>query len=166
LVPYSKFHNIPAKRSCSAKQHLSNSAHLIRRIVRGLSIYIYQFFIPTDLQAQCPTFATREASVVGKSTYPSIPSNTTVNAVRPKVPHRPSPNPIANAYLHRAMFIQTCVMWVYACLLSKCITRACGVNFSALFTRPETKTRASNTAPTPPNPLQHVPKNTAMLNTE
>jgi hypothetical protein len=30
------------------KQHPSNSAHLVRRFVRGLSIHIYQFFILND----------------------------------------------------------------------------------------------------------------------
>jgi hypothetical protein len=33
------------------------------------------------------------------------------------------------------------------------VTRASGVNFRALFTHPQTKLRALNTAPTPPNPL-------------
>jgi hypothetical protein len=33
------------------------------------------------------------------------------------------------------------------------VTRAIGVNFRALFTHPQTKPRALNTAPTPPNPL-------------
>jgi hypothetical protein len=41
---------IPAKLSRSAKQHPSNSAHLMRRFVRGLSIYVYQFVIPTDFR--------------------------------------------------------------------------------------------------------------------
>jgi hypothetical protein len=35
---YSNFRIIPAKLSRSAKQHPSNSAHLMRRFVRGLSI--------------------------------------------------------------------------------------------------------------------------------
>jgi hypothetical protein len=49
----------------------------------------------------------------------------------------------------------------------KNITRACGVNSRALFTHPQTKPRALNTAPTPPNPLQNVPaKNVVMWNTE
>jgi hypothetical protein len=38
------------------------------------------------------------------------------------------------------------------------LTRACGVNFRALFTHTQTKSCALNTAPTPPNPLQQVPK--------
>ena len=46
------------------------------------------------------------------------------------------------------------------------ITRASGVNFRALFTHPQTKPRALNTAPTPPNPLQNPPKNTVLWNTE
>jgi hypothetical protein len=41
---------IPAKLSRSAKQHPSNSAHLVRRFVQGLSIYVDQFFIPTDFR--------------------------------------------------------------------------------------------------------------------
>jgi hypothetical protein len=61
---------------------------------------------------------------------------------------RLSPKPIALAYLQRAQFIQTCVMWVFTCLLSRYITRAFGVNF------PQTKPRALNTARTPPNQLQ------------
>jgi hypothetical protein len=47
-------------------------------------------------------------------------------------------------------------------LLSKSITGACGVNFRALCTHPQTKFRALNTAPTPPTPLQQVPTNTIM----
>jgi hypothetical protein len=73
---------IPAKLSRNAKQHPSNSAHLMRRFVRGLSIYIYQFIIAADFRAQFPTRATRGAGVVGTSTYPSIP-DTTVNDMRP-----------------------------------------------------------------------------------
>jgi hypothetical protein len=46
------------------------------------------------------------------------------------------------------------------------ITLANGVNFRALFTHPQTKPRAWNTASTPPNPLQKPPKNTVMWNTE
>jgi hypothetical protein len=42
---------IPAKLSRNAKQHPSNSAHLMRRFVRGLSIYVYQFLIPIDFRA-------------------------------------------------------------------------------------------------------------------
>jgi hypothetical protein len=68
------------------------------------------------------------------------------------VPHgqvgpRPSPKSIALACLQRAVFIQTCVMCVFARLVSKNITRACGMNFRALFTHPQTKPRALNTAP-------------------
>jgi hypothetical protein len=71
----------PAKLSRSAKQHPSNSAHLMRRFVRGLPVYVYQFFISIDFRAQFPTRATRGAVVVGTNTYPSIP-NTTVNVMR------------------------------------------------------------------------------------
>jgi hypothetical protein len=54
-------------------------------------------------------------------------------------------------------------MCVLARLLSNNITRASGVNFPALFTHPQTKPRALNTAPTPPK----IPKNTAIMwNTE
>jgi hypothetical protein len=49
-------------------------------------------------------------------------------------------------------------MCVFARLLSNNITRASGVNFHALFTHPQTKPRALNTAPTPPNPLQKGPQ--------
>jgi hypothetical protein len=73
---------------------------------------------------------------------------------------------IAPAYWKRALFIQTCVMWVFTRLFSKNITRTCGVNSRAVFTHPQTKSRALNTAPTPPNPLQQVPKNTHMWNKE
>jgi hypothetical protein len=64
------------------------------------------------------------------------------------------------------MFIQTCVMCVFARLLSKNITTACGVNFRALLTHPQTKPRALNTAPTLPNPIQKAPQNTVMWNKE
>jgi hypothetical protein len=84
-VNYSNFRNIPAKVSRSAKQHLSNLAHFMRRFVLGLSIYFYQVFIPNDIQAQFPMRVTRGVGVVGTSTYPSIP-NTTVNVMRPKRP--------------------------------------------------------------------------------
>jgi hypothetical protein len=42
---------IPEKLSRSAKQHPSKSAHFLRGFVRGLSIYVYQFFIPIDFRA-------------------------------------------------------------------------------------------------------------------
>jgi hypothetical protein len=51
FVDYFDFHITPAKLSRSAKQHPSNSAHLMRRFVRGLSVHVYQFFIPTDFRA-------------------------------------------------------------------------------------------------------------------
>jgi hypothetical protein len=74
-INYSNFHNSPAKVSRSAKQHPSNSAHLLKRFVRGLSKCIYQFFIPIDLKAQFPTCAaTRGAGMVGTRTHPSIPN--------------------------------------------------------------------------------------------
>jgi hypothetical protein len=38
------------------------------------------------------------------------------------------------------------------------ITRACGVDSRAPFTHPQTKPRALNTAPAPPNLLQQAPK--------
>jgi hypothetical protein len=60
------------------------------------------------------------------------------------------------------MFIETCAMCVFARLLSKKITRAIGVNFRALFTHPQAKPRALNTASTPPHPLQTAPKNTVL----
>jgi hypothetical protein len=44
-------------------------------------------------------------------------------------------------FIQRAAFIQTCVMCVFARLLSKNITRASGVNFRALFAYPQTKAR-------------------------
>jgi hypothetical protein len=49
LFPHYSGKAAPHRRS--AKQHQSNSAHLMRRFVRGLSIYVYQFFIPTDFRA-------------------------------------------------------------------------------------------------------------------
>jgi hypothetical protein len=49
-------------------------------------------------------------------------------------------------------------MWVSTRLFSKYITHACGVNFHAPFTHPQTKPRALNTASAPPNPLQQVKK--------
>jgi hypothetical protein len=51
VINYFNLQIIPAKLSRSAKQHPSNSAHLLRRFVRGLSIYVYQFFIPIDFRA-------------------------------------------------------------------------------------------------------------------
>jgi hypothetical protein len=48
VMNYLHLQFIPAKLSRSAKQHPSKSAHLVRRFVRGLSIHVYQFFIPTD----------------------------------------------------------------------------------------------------------------------
>jgi hypothetical protein len=84
---------IPAKLSRSAKQHPSNSAHHMRRFVRGFSIYAYQFFIPTDLQTQFPMCATCGAGVIGTSTYPSIPN---VNVMRPERASSTSPITKAN----------------------------------------------------------------------
>jgi hypothetical protein len=88
--------------------------------------------------------------------------------MRPKRPSWTSPLTKVNppAYLQRAVFIQTCVMWVFTRLLSKNIARACGVNSLTLFIHLETKPRALNTAPTHPNPLQQVPLNTVIWNTE
>jgi hypothetical protein len=51
VMNYFNLQITPAKLSRSAKQHPSKSAHLLRRFVRGLSIYVYQFFIPIDLRA-------------------------------------------------------------------------------------------------------------------
>jgi hypothetical protein len=48
------FRITPAKLSRSANQHLSNSAHLMRRFVQGLSIYVvYQLFIPSLIPDVC-----------------------------------------------------------------------------------------------------------------
>jgi hypothetical protein len=49
-------------------------------------------------------------------------------------------------------------MCVFARLLYKNITRASGVNFRAQFTDPQTKPRALNTSPTPPNPHPKSPQ--------
>jgi hypothetical protein len=84
--------------------------------------------------------------------FPTSPSTWCVP--NGQVGPRPSPRPIAPTYLQRAVFIQTCAMWVLTRLLSKNITRASGVNFLALSTHPQTKPRALSTAPTPPSPLQ------------
>jgi hypothetical protein len=46
----------------------------------------------------------------------------------------------------------------FCSLAFQIITRASGVNFRALFTHPQTKHRALNTAPTPPNPSKKPPK--------
>jgi hypothetical protein len=51
VMDYSNSRIIPAKLSRSATQHPSNSAHLMRRFVRGLSTCVYQFFIPIDFRA-------------------------------------------------------------------------------------------------------------------
>jgi hypothetical protein len=51
VMHYFNLRIIPAKLSRSAKQHPSISAHLMRRFVRGLSIYVYQFFTPIDFRA-------------------------------------------------------------------------------------------------------------------
>jgi hypothetical protein len=96
FVSYSDLRNVPAKLSRNAKQHPSNSAHFVRRLfVRGWEIYVYQFFIHNDLQAQFPTRITRGTWVVGTSTYSSIP-NTTVTVMRPKWPNLTSPLTKAN----------------------------------------------------------------------
>jgi hypothetical protein len=95
-VNCSIFHNIPANLSQGVKQYTSNSAHLMKRFVRGLTIYIYQLFSLADLIAQFPTRATRGTGVVGTSTYPSIPNTNTVNVMRPKRPSWTSPLTEAN----------------------------------------------------------------------
>jgi hypothetical protein len=79
--PVNYFRIIAAKLSRSAKKHPSYSARIMRRVVRGLSIYVYQFLIPTHFQAQFQACAARGAGVVGTSTYPSIPN--TNNVMRP-----------------------------------------------------------------------------------
>jgi hypothetical protein len=76
------FRIIPVKLSRIAKQHSSNSAHLMMRFLQGLSMHVYQFFVHTCFYALLQTRATRGAGVVGTSTYPSI-TNTTVNVLRP-----------------------------------------------------------------------------------
>jgi hypothetical protein len=84
---------------------------------------------------------------------------TLFNVMHPKRLSWTSPLPKANRpRLVAACNVETSVMWVFTRLLFKYITRACGVNFRALFTHPQTKPRQLNTAPTPPNPLQQVPK--------
>jgi hypothetical protein len=80
---------------------------------------------------------------------------------------RPSPKPIALAYLHPEILISTCVMWVSIRLFFRHITRACGVNFHYPSTHPQIKPCALNAASTLPNPLQQVPENTVIMwNTE
>jgi hypothetical protein len=51
VMNYLNLRNIPAKLGRSAKQHPSNLAHFMRRFVRGLSIYVYPFFISIDFRA-------------------------------------------------------------------------------------------------------------------
>jgi hypothetical protein len=51
FVNYFNFRIIPEELSRSAKQHPSNSAHLMRPFVRDLSIYVKQIFIFADLRA-------------------------------------------------------------------------------------------------------------------
>jgi hypothetical protein len=94
---------------------------------------------------------------------PSIP-DTTVNKMRPK---RPSWNSLLTKANRPRLFIAcrvypTCVMWFLTRLIPKYITRACSMNFSALFTHPQTKPRTLNTAP--PNIFQQVPINAVMWN--
>jgi hypothetical protein len=50
-VTYFDFRIVPEKLSLSAKEHPSMSAHGKRRLVWGLLIYGYHFFIPTDFRA-------------------------------------------------------------------------------------------------------------------
>jgi hypothetical protein len=82
VMNYYNLQIIPAKLSRIAKQHPSNSAHLMRRFVRVSSIYVCQFFISIDFRALFLTRAPRGAGVVGTSTYLGI-LNTTVNVMRP-----------------------------------------------------------------------------------
>jgi hypothetical protein len=150
-------------------QHPSNFAHLMRRFVRGSSIHVYQFFIPNDLQAQFSTCATRGADSVGTSTYPSIPkykhkrqrhaSQTAKLDIAPQQNQSPSP-------IHNVQCLFKLRLVGFTRLPSQYITRACGVNFHAPFTHPQTKPRALNTASTPPKLLQQIPKNTVMWNTK
>jgi hypothetical protein len=113
----------------------------MRRFVRGSWTCVYQFFILADLQAEFPPCTTRGAGVVGTSTYPSIP-NTTVNVMRPKRPNRTSPLSKANRpRLFTTCSVYTNLRYVGFHLLSETITRACGVNFRALFTHMQTKLR-------------------------
>jgi hypothetical protein len=96
--------DIPAKQSRRAKQATPlelGSPH--EKICAGFIDIC--FFIPTDLQAQFPTCATRRAGVIGTSTYPSIPK-TTVNVMRPKRPNWTSS--LAKANRHR-LFIERSV---------------------------------------------------------
>jgi hypothetical protein len=51
---YLNFRNIPSKLSRAAKQYPSNSAHLMTRFVRGVSIYVHQFFIPEPNSRRVP----------------------------------------------------------------------------------------------------------------
>jgi hypothetical protein len=149
---------ILAKLSRSVNQHPSNSARLMRRFVRGLSIYVHQFsflliFDPNSRRV--PRVGRVWLAQAHTQTFQTPPSTSCVP--NGQVGPRPTPKPIALACLRRAMFIQTCAMCVFARLLSKNITRACGVSFRVLFTHPQTKPRTLNTVPTPPNPLQKVP---------
>jgi hypothetical protein len=122
------------------------------RFVRGLSIYDFEFFIPTYLQAKVLSCAPRGAGVVGTSTYPSIP-DTTVHVMRPKRPSWTSPLTTAS----RPRLFTACRdspklrHVVFYSLDFQKNTRAYGVNFRALFTHTQTTPRALNTSPTPLN---------------
>jgi hypothetical protein len=88
----------------------------MRRYVRSLSIYDYQFLISTSLHAYFPSCATHGAGVAGTNTYPSIP-NTPVNVMRPKRPSWTSPLTKAN----RASLFLACVVYPnmrHVCLYS------------------------------------------------
>jgi hypothetical protein len=128
FVNYHKFHNIRAKLSRYAKQHPSNSAHLMRRFC-GVFRYKFTnlFIITTDVYKP----DSRDVPRVGQMWL--VEPHTQAFQIPPSmycVPNgqvgpRPSPKPIALAYLKRALFIQTCARWAFTCLLSKYITRAC-----------------------------------------
>jgi hypothetical protein len=104
------FRDILAKPSRGAKQHPSNSAHLMRRFVRGLSMHVYHLFTPSDLQAQFPTRATFGAGVCGWHKHIPKHSKHHRNVMRPEWPNWTSPLAKAN----RPLSFLACI--VYATL--------------------------------------------------
>jgi hypothetical protein len=127
-------------------------------IYAGLSTCFNQFFISSDVQAQFPTCTARGAGVVG--IYKLNPKHSKHHRQRDASQTTRWTSPLAKGNRPRPLVAhianQPCVMWSSTRLFSKCLSRACGVNFYAQFTHPQTKPRALTMTSTPRNPLQKV----------
>jgi hypothetical protein len=140
----------------------------MRRFVRGLSISVYQFFIPSDFRAQIPDVCYAWGGCgwhkhILKHSKHHRQRDASITAKLDLAPHQSQwPSHVSTCIAHP----NRCHVRFYS-LAFQVHHPANSVNFHAhLFAQPQIKPRALNTAPTPQNPLQPVSQNTVMWYTE